>query len=161
MMSPLEFQDVLGQNIYLTFAPELFSNQPDHVLIVAVYQGKLLFTCHSERGWELPGGKIEPGETPEQAAVRETWEETGAKITNVKKMGEYRVSGKDTPPFIKAIYLARVESIGELPEGFETVRADLFPIGVNPHQDTFSPFMKDQVFAHIQKRLGTLLSASS
>ena len=27
--------------------------------------------------WSLPGGRIEPGETPEQAAVRELMEETG------------------------------------------------------------------------------------
>lgn len=160
-MSHIEFQDNQGQNIYLTFTPQLFSDEPDHVLIVAVYQGKLLFTCHSTRGWELPGGKIETGETPVEAAVRETWEETGAIIRNVKQIGEYRVWRQDIPSFIKAIYLAKVETIGELPQGFETIRAALFPVHVNPHQPTFSPFMQDQVFANIQKRLGTLLPTSS
>lgn len=33
--------------------------------------------------WEFPGGKIEAGETPEQAAVRECWEETGLAIAVV------------------------------------------------------------------------------
>jgi 8-oxo-dGTP pyrophosphatase MutT (NUDIX family) len=28
-------------------------------------------------GWEIPGGRIEEGESPEEAAVRETEEETG------------------------------------------------------------------------------------
>ncbi len=39
--------------------------------------------------YNLPGGKLEPGETPEQAAKRELWEETGINchIENVHVVG--------------------------------------------------------------------------
>lgn len=34
--------------------------------------------------WALPGGAIDVGETPAQAAVRETWEETGVAASHIK-----------------------------------------------------------------------------
>ena len=154
-MAENKFQDSMSQNIYLTFSPDLFSERPDHVLVVPIYQGKLLFTCHRERGWELPGGKIEPRETGVDATIRETWEETGATIKEPRQIGEYTVEEIGKPSFTKAIFIAKVVALGERPKGFETMDAAVFPIDVDPNQAGFSPYMKDIVFVSIQKRLGT------
>ncbi|MGW2920377.1 NUDIX hydrolase [Streptomyces angustmyceticus] len=56
--------------------------QGDRVLMVRrrVKEGELM--------WQFPAGAIEAGETAEQAAVRETQEETGLTVEALKLLGE-------------------------------------------------------------------------
>ena len=48
-----------------------------------------------EGRWALPGGFVEVGETVEQAAVRETEEETGLKVEVVRLVGVYSEPDRD------------------------------------------------------------------
>jgi 8-oxo-dGTP pyrophosphatase MutT (NUDIX family) len=40
-------------------------------------------------GWEVPAGRVEPGESPEQAALRETVEETGWRPKELRHLVSY------------------------------------------------------------------------
>jgi 8-oxo-dGTP diphosphatase len=63
----------------------------DRACAVVVEEGKLLMVRQTYRGqsfWTFPGGAIEPGETPEGAAVREVQEETGLAIRVVQVLSQ-------------------------------------------------------------------------
>ena len=51
-----------------------------YVVVCSWYKGQWLFSRKKgSDAWETQGGHIEPGETPEQAAKREMYEESGVK----------------------------------------------------------------------------------
>ncbi|MEU3603312.1 NUDIX hydrolase [Streptomyces sp. NPDC006798] len=56
-------------------------------------------------GWAFPGGWIEPGETPEAAAVREVREETGLVVTPGRLLGTrtHPVSGRNVAYVVCAV----------------------------------------------------------
>ncbi|GAA2611769.1 NUDIX domain-containing protein [Actinomadura fulvescens] len=66
----------------------------DKVLCYIVGDGRLLVFRHTDFSYEqvgiqVPAGSIRPGETPEEAALREAREETGfTRFTIVRKLGE-------------------------------------------------------------------------
>ena len=63
---------------------------------VVIFRGKILLLFKSYKnkyeGWVLPKGTVEPGEEYTETALREVWEETGAKATIVKYIGKSQYS---------------------------------------------------------------------
>jgi len=43
--------------------------------------------------WALPGGRLEPGESSQEAVVREVMEEVGLQVKVLAKIGEYKERG--------------------------------------------------------------------
>ena len=54
--------------------------------ILLVRQYRLII---NDLSYEIPGGRIDEDETPENAAIRECVEETGVKVTNMKPLVSY------------------------------------------------------------------------
>lgn len=83
----------------LYFTPEMILG----VNAIVEKKGRILLIRREDLGiWALPGGLIEPGETLEQATIRETEEETGVKVQIQKLTGIYL----RTIPFFENTLLA-------------------------------------------------------
>jgi len=60
-------------------------------LVLAFDRDRLLQTHLAARGWDIVGGHIEPGESPEEAARREAYEEAGARLRELHVLGYQRL----------------------------------------------------------------------
>ena len=96
------FLDLNEVEVTLSFHKNTFSIPATHVLVLANKDKQWLLTKHPLRGLEFPGGKVEVNETLEQAAKRETFEETGARLENLEWFAEYMVN--DVKPFCKVVF---------------------------------------------------------
>lgn len=103
------YEDRMGQRVDLFMEPDRAGIPPGHVLVAAYEQGKWLMTRHPERGLEWPGGKMESGETAEEAAAREVYEETGATVGGLRFVADYIVHAD--PPFCKRVFSGQVTNI--------------------------------------------------
>lgn len=72
--------------------------------------------------WEFPGGKVEAGETPEDALARELKEELGATLQKWIVIGRVLHKYAETPEQLEILFFAAAISEGELsPRAFEKV----------------------------------------
>lgn len=54
----------------------------NYVYVIAFRDDKFLMVRHARRAWEMPGGKVDAGESPEEAVSREFREETGYELVS-------------------------------------------------------------------------------
>jgi mutator protein MutT len=68
--------------------------------VIIDFQSRVLL-CHrtDQDAWNLPGGRVEPGESPWEAVVREVNEETGLVVRVTSLLGVYSVAYKSEVVF--------------------------------------------------------------
>ena len=100
-----------GELIIPHDAPNDLIRAAGGIVIRPVANGRFEVACifREARGdWTFPKGKLDPGETFEQAALREVWEETGMRCDVIRFAGTTNYTHRKGKPKIVAYYLMSV-----------------------------------------------------
>ena len=101
---------------------------PKHIISAATIvlndQKEILLIKGPRRGWEMPGGQVEEGESLEDAAVRETKEESGIDIEVTRFCGVFQ---NVSDSICNTLFLARPIG-GELTTSTESIEVGYFPV---------------------------------
>jgi ADP-ribose pyrophosphatase YjhB (NUDIX family) len=89
--------------------------------------GRLLVILRSQEPaagtWSLPGGRVDPGETPEQACIREVHEETGLVVVVRRHVGTVEREGPAGATYVIDDYACDVHG-GELKPGTDAAAVE-------------------------------------
>ena len=115
--------------------------------VIAFNGDKFVMVRHRERAWEMPGGRLVKGETHEQAAVREFFEETGMSLELIGSIRIAKPGGKVFVGLVRgklseehAEYnIAEVKEFTELPDllSFPLVEYEMMLVQARRIVETF------------------------
>ena len=90
------------------FDDPIWLNSPRHIVSAAVVAtdaaGQILLVRSPLRGWEMPGGQVEIGESLEAAAKREVLEESGIEVSDLVFCGVFQALNKS---IVNALFRGR------------------------------------------------------
>lgn len=108
------------------------------------YQDKILLARlgYAHKSWVLPGGGIDRGESPLEAAVREAYEEVGIKISNPNYVGE-QTNNRQYKKVTVFYYTIAIDNPDIIIDGQEIADAGWFSLDKLP-SDTRS-YLRDEI----------------
>lgn len=118
-------------------------------LVLAFDGDRLLQTRLAARGWDIVGGHIEPGESPEETARREAFEEAAAELRELHLLGYQRLRllgprpetySYPYPDSYQIFYWAHIEALDNFTPTEEALERGLFA----PDESQTLPFVKAQ-----------------
>jgi len=121
-------------------SPRMGKREPVAVsqAVILSEQRILLAVRHDLRGWELPGGHAQAGESTEDAMIREVHEETGHEVAIERCVGNYVRTG--FRPHTASVFVCRVIG-GRLRPSVETPVVRWFELDALP--DTLFPWFRE------------------
>jgi 8-oxo-dGTP pyrophosphatase MutT (NUDIX family) len=125
--------------------------------VVVLLESRELLLCHvtGQRHWDLPKGGIHAGETPIEAALRETQEETGLRLCpdTLLDLGRHAYTAR------KGLHLFACLSQRIEPRDLHCASCfvERFSGRLRPEMDGFGWFAFDRIAAHCSPSLATLL----
>jgi 8-oxo-dGTP pyrophosphatase MutT (NUDIX family) len=111
------------------FEDPIWLNAPRHIVSAAVVAtdtaGRILLVHSPRRGWEMPGGQVEIGESLEAAAQREVLEESGIEVSDLVFCGVFQSLSKS---IVNVLFRARCSG-GEPRLSEESLEVGFFETG--------------------------------
>ena len=99
-----------------------------HVVVFPFYGDLIVLAEIINRGWCIPSGHIEPEETPEVAAHRESMEEAGIELGSLTQLGAFVLTAENGTAGAANAYIATVTKMHDAPTGTDSQGRALFRV---------------------------------